>query len=165
MIGRQQHMAARACAERCATEQLREQDRVTENYLLASSAVAAALLIVIALGVTRRWTGPQDKSAALEKLRRSGRYWGVKIRPGRCDAVRPLADRRFTFQEAPTLPLAGCGARRCTCGYIGVPEHRREHRRMRHDRRAAVRFDEDRGGRRSIHGRRHHDKAWNNPAD
>jgi hypothetical protein len=138
---------------------------VTDNSLLAASVIAFALLVVIVLGGARRWTGHRDKSGDLEKLRRSGHYWGVKIKPGRCDAIRHFTGRRFTFHEAPALPLAGCRAWRCTCTYIGVPEHRREDRRVRHDRRVTVRFDGDLAERRSIRERRNRDKAWNDPAD
>jgi hypothetical protein len=138
---------------------------VTENSLLLTFVIAITVVVVIVLGSARRGTGQRDKSACLEKLRRSGHYWGVKIRPGKCDAIRHFAGRRFTFHEAPALPLAGCRAWRCTCTYLGLPERRSEHRRVRHDRRANVRFDGDLGERRSIQGRRNRDKAWKDPAD
>jgi hypothetical protein len=136
---------------------------VTENSLLVASVIAVVLLIV--LGSARRWTGRQDKSGDLEKLRRSGHFWGVKIRPGKCEAIHHFAGRRFTFHEAPELPLPGCKAWRCTCSYIGVPERRFENRRVLHDRRIAARFDGDLAERRSIRERRRIDKAGKDPAD
>lgn len=136
---------------------------MTENSLLVASVIVVLLLIV--LGSAKRWTGIQDKSGDLEKLRRSGHFWGVKIRPGRCDAISHFAGRRFTFHEAPALPLPGCKAWRCTCTYTGVPERRRENRRVLHDRRTAARFDGDLAERRSIRERRRMDKAWKDPAD
>jgi hypothetical protein len=44
-----------------------------------------------------------------------------------------LADREFRFDDAPLLPVTGCDAAVCECGYIGLPE-----RRAVHDRRSGV---------------------------
>jgi hypothetical protein len=138
---------------------------VTDNGLLFVSIIVFALLAMIVLTGTRRWTGTRDSSGELQKLRRSGRYWGVRIQPGKCAAIRHFAGRHFTFEEAPNLPLPSCKAWRCSCTYIGVPERRREERRARKDRRDAVRFDEDHAERRSIRERRRHNKDWHDPAD
>ena len=138
---------------------------MTDNSILVVTIIAIALLAAIVFSGTRRGTGNRDKSSELQKLRRSGHYWGVRIQPGRCTAIRYFAGRRFTFDEAPNLPLPGCRAWRCSCTYIGVPERRHEERRNRKDRRDAVRFDEEHAERRSIRGRRRQHKAWKDPAD
>jgi len=138
---------------------------VPENSLLVVTVIAIGILVVMGLSGTRRWTRRHDKSGDLHKLRGSGHYWGVRIQPGNCAAIRHFAGRRFTFEEAPVLPLPGCKAWRCSCTYIGVPERRREERRTRKDRRNAVRFDEEHAERRSIRERRRQHKAWKDPAD
>jgi len=113
----------------------------------------------------RRGMKSGDKSAELKKLQRSGAYWGVRIQPGKCTAIRPFAGRRFTFDEAPELPLRGCKAWRCSCTYIGVTEHRREERRIQNDRRSVIRIDEEHVERRSFRGRRRQRKDRSAPAD
>jgi hypothetical protein len=138
---------------------------VTDNSILVVTIIVIAILAAIVLTGTRRWAGKRDKSGELQKLRRSGHYWGVRIQPGKCAAIRHFAGRRFTFEEAPNLPLPGCKAWRCSCTYIGVPERRREERRTHKDRRDAVRFDEEHAERRAILGRRRQHKDWNDPAD
>lgn len=139
---------------------------MTDYSILVISIIAITILAAIVLPGTRRWTGIRDKGGELQKLRRSGHYWGVRIQPGSCAAIRHFAGRRFSFEEAPNLPLAGCKAWRCSCAYIGLPERRREERRTRKDRRDAVRFDDEHAERRSIRGRRRHQhKDWQDPAD
>jgi hypothetical protein len=138
---------------------------VTDNSILVVSIIAIAILAAIVLTGIRRGTGSGDKSNELQKLRRSGSFWGVRIQPGKCNAIRPFAGRRFTFEEAPNLPLPGCNAWRCSCTYIGVPERRREERRIHNDRRDVVRIDEEHVERRSFRGRRRGHKARNDPAD
>jgi hypothetical protein len=44
-----------------------------------------------------------------------------------------LAGQEFRFDDAPLLPVPGCDAAVCECGYIGLPE-----RRAVRDRRSGV---------------------------
>ena len=137
------------------------------NNNLVTIVTFTAIAILAAIVVTRikRGTGSHDKSGELNKLRRSGSFWGVRIQPGKCAAIRPFAGRRFTFEEAPNLPLPGCKAWRCSCTYIGVPERRRDERRIHNDRRDVVRIDGEHIERRSFRGRRRGHKARKDPAD
>jgi len=140
---------------------------VNDNIIMIVSLIAIAILALAAIIITRikRGTGSHDKSAELNKLRRSGSFWGVRIQPGKCAAIRPFAGRRFTFEEAPDLPLPGCKALRCSCTYIGVPERRRDERRIHNDRRDIVRIEDGHTERRSFRGRRRGHKARKDPAD
>ena len=75
-------------------------------------------------------------------------FHAVSIRAGSehaCPAVQELENVRFLSEDAPMLPLEGCGAREsCRCTYvhfedrrtdmrreadIGLPQRRREHER------------------------------------
>jgi hypothetical protein len=138
---------------------------MTDNSILVVSIIAIAIVAVIVLIGIRRGAGSRDKSGELKKLRRSGSYWGVRIQPGKCTAISHFAGRRLTFEEAPNLPLPGCKAWRCSCTYIGVPERRRDERRVHNDRRDVVRIDDEHVERRSFRGRRRGNKAWKDPAD
>jgi hypothetical protein len=138
---------------------------VNDNIIMIVSLIAIAILAAIVLTGIRRGTGSRDKSGELNKLRRSGSFWGVRIQPGKCASIRPFAGRRFTFEEAPDLPLPGCKAWRCSCTYIGVPERRRNERRTHNDRRDVVRIDDEHIERRSFRGRRRGHKAREDPAD
>jgi hypothetical protein len=138
---------------------------VSDNSILIASLTALAMLAAIVLTGIRRGTGSRDKSGELQKLRSSGHYWGVRIQPGKCSAIRHFAGRRFSFDEAPDLPLPGCETWRCSCTYIGVPELRREERRIYKDRRNTARIDEEHVERRSFRGRRRQHKDWEDPAD
>lgn len=46
-------------------------------------------------------------------------YHAVSVAPGSdcCAVARDLLGRRFLSKEAPSLPLSGCTAERCTCRY------------------------------------------------
>jgi hypothetical protein len=138
---------------------------VNVNITMVVTLIAIAILAAIVLTLIRRGTGNRDKSGELAKLRRSGSFWGVRIQPGKCAAIRPFAGRRFTFEEAPDLPRPGCKAWRCSCTYIGVPERRRDERRIQNDRRDVVRIDEEHVERRSFRGRRRGHKDRKDPAD
>ena len=138
---------------------------MNDSIITIATLIAIAILAAIVLTLIRRGTGGSVKSAELKKLRHSGSYWGVRIQPGKCAAIRPFTGRRFTFEEAPDLPLPGCTAWHCSCIYIGVPERRRDERRIQNDRRDLVRLDENHVERRSFRGRRRGHKAWKDPAD
>ena len=138
---------------------------MNDNIIMIVSLIAIAILAAIIVTRIKRGTGSHDKSAELDKLRRSGSFWGVRIQSGKCAAIRPFAGRRFTFEEAPDLPRPGCKAWRCSCTYIGVPERRRDERRIHNDRRDIVRIEDGHTERRSFRGRRRGHKARKDPAD
>ena len=138
---------------------------MNNNLITIVTLIAVAILAAIVVTRIRRGTGSPDKSGELNKLRRSGSFWGVRIQPGKCTAIRPFAGRRFTFEEAPDLPLPDCKAWRCSCTYIGTPERRRDERRIHNDRRDVVRIDVEHVDRRSFRGRRRGHKARKDPAD
>jgi hypothetical protein len=138
---------------------------VTDNSLFIVALIAFAILAVFLFtNVKKRGSEDRDRRAELQRLRSSGHYWGVKIQPGQCNAIRPFAGRRFSFDEAPALPLPGCTAKRCSCSYVGVTERRREERRTQMDRRSLARIDDEHAERRSWRGRRRH-KERGDPAD
>lgn len=79
-------------------------------------------------------------SRALARLAGSGSHRGVRI-DGHCTASRALAGQEFAFSAAPCLPVDGCDAAVCQCGYVGLPERRRGgERRAEHERRRTVRI-------------------------
>ena len=82
---------------------------MTENNLLLFAVAAAVAFVLLLLPWPGR--GKQQrinaKTASLGKLRRTGNYWGVAIVRCKCDAVRHCTGRKFTFDEAPVLPVAG----------------------------------------------------------
>lgn len=48
----------------------------------------------------------------------------IRYRMNACEAAKQLTDRRFLSNEAPKLPLPGCTAASCHCGY----EHHEDRR-------------------------------------
>jgi hypothetical protein len=138
---------------------------MTVSGLLLVVMIAVAVAAAFALFGTRRGAGSGDSRVQLEKLRSSGHYWGVKIQPGQCNAIRSFAGRRFSFDEAPELPLPHCTAKRCSCSYVGVTERRREERRTQMDRRSFARIDDAHADRRSLRARRLQRKERVDPAD
>jgi hypothetical protein len=138
---------------------------VTENSLLLFAIVAIVAFILLALpGLGRgKRQRSNSKSNGLGKLRRTGNYWGVTIKRGKCAAIRQTTGRQFTFDEAPMLPIAGCKALRCSCTYQGLRERRRQQRRTANDRRDAVRFDAQHPERRSGRERRRGHANWSGP--
>jgi hypothetical protein len=85
----------------------------------------------------------------LERLQKAGKFRGVHI-GSHCAASSQLAAREFSFESAPQLPVQGCDAHVCECGYIGLPERRSViDRRSGRDRRESLRTDSnDRRGAR-----------------
>lgn len=104
--------------------------------------------------------GMSAKGKALEKLRHSGKFWGVQILQGGCKESTALAGKRFTFTDAPALPLEGCEAHICPCQYKGQIEHRSYHRRTHEDRRDGLRFDVKKPDRRAMKDRRRQFDQW-----
>lgn len=139
---------------------------MTENNLLlfAVAAIVAFVLLVLPWPGRGKWQRSKSKSGSLGKLRRTGNYWGVTIQRGKCAAVRHCTGRKFTFDEAPVLPVAGCKALRCGCTYNGLRECRKQQRRTARDRRDTVRFDAQHLERRSGRERRRGHTNWTDPS-
>ena len=100
----------------------------------------------------------RSESDRLDYLRRSGLYWGVRIRfrEGQpvCPQARDLDDQEFPLDEAPRLPLPGCDLD-CQCHYQPLLEHRDgKVRRLHHDRRSILRYEPDKKNRRQVPTRR-----------
>jgi hypothetical protein len=75
----------------------------------------------------------------LESLRSSGQYRGVRVET-RCLAASHLSDKEYPLDDAPRIPVPGCEASACECGYAGLPERRmNRERRSGMERRAARR--------------------------
>lgn len=98
---------------------------------------------------------PMTRKEKLLKLAQSSMYYSVVITRCGCKASSKLIGKGFLFEQAPSLPLPGCTADKCTCEYLGVVNRRRAERRIK-ARRNSIRMDED---RRQI-GRRKEDKLW-----
>lgn len=118
-----------------------------------TSFVVLLVLLVLFLGWARqhRRLSPRlpkhpirmTPAAQLEKLQASDRYRGVKIE-SHCRSSSHLVGRGYEFDTAPLLPVRGCEAAVCECGYVGLPERRkRADRRAWGDRRASIRPDID----------------------
>lgn len=86
-------------------------------------------------------TPAESKVAALDELRRSNRYFGVRIESGGCHASAQLAGKIYSFRDVPALPVGGCEAVQCHCSYAGQTELRNlEERRSGRDRRRGERM-------------------------
>jgi hypothetical protein len=139
---------------------------VTENTIILFTGAA----IVAIVGLAFPWSGRKNrqpankKATALTKLRRTGIYRGVTVRPGKCAAARRFRGKPYSFAEAPLLPLAGCNALRCSCNHHGLLEHRNQARRNARSRRETIRFDAEHPERRSVE-RRHSYVNWRAPGD
>lgn len=140
---------------------------MTENtiILVAGAAIVAIIGLVFPWSVRKNRRPANKKSSALAKLRRTGIYRGVTVRPAKCTAARRFSGKPYSFDDAPPLPLAGCNALRCSCNYHGLLEHRSQARRNPHDRRETVRFDAEHPERRSGRERRHGYASWRDPGD
>ncbi|MEZ5541138.1 MAG: hypothetical protein R3F42_03750 [Pseudomonadota bacterium] len=98
------------------------------------------------------------RPGGIDKLKDNKQFWGVELAQTGCMAARDLQGRKFTFDEAPALPLAGCDSAACTCQFRGMPERRMRIRRTHPDRREVVRFNVNKPDRRSRISRRRADK-------
>lgn len=140
---------------------------MTENTIIL---FAGAAIVAAVVGLIFPWSHRNDrrhtnkKSAALTKLRRTGIYRGVTVRPGKCAAARRFSGKPFSFDAAPSFPLAGCDTLHCACKYHGLLEHRKQARRSPRSRRETVRFDPEHPERRSGE-RRHGYTNWRDPGD
>ncbi len=118
--------------------------------LLALGLLLLAMGLLFLAGARRhRRTTPRLPSqplrpspqVQLDRLQKAGKYRGVHI-GAHCAASSQLAGREFSFESAPHLPVRGCDARVCECGYIGLPERRSLiDRRSGRDRRQSLRAD------------------------
>jgi len=118
--------------------------------LLALGLLLLAMGLLFLAGARRhRRIAPRPPSqpirltpqAQLERLQKAGKFRGVHI-GSHCAASSQLAGREFSFESAPHLPVQGCDARVCECGYIGLPERRSViDRRSGRDRRDSLRTD------------------------
>lgn len=53
----------------------------------------------------------------------------LRFRPNACEAVKLIGAKRFLPGEAPTIPLPGCDAAKCSCRYVHHDDRRHEDRR------------------------------------
>lgn len=136
--------------------------------LLALSGLLLAVITVLILGSRRhRRLTPKlpekpvrpTPHAQLLKLQNSGQFRGVRIE-SHCRASSHLVGQDFEFESAPHLPVEGCDAAVCECGYVGLPDRRKLiERRIGQDRRDSLRMDA--GNRRSERPRREADiNSW-----
>ena len=138
-----------------------------ENTIILFTGAA----IMVIIGLSLPWSGRKNrhpankKSTALTKLHRTGIYRGVTVRPGKCATARRCSGKPYSFDEAPSFPLAGCNALRCSCNYHGLLEHRSQARRNPRDRRDTIRFDAERPERRSGERRHAYANNWRDPCD
>ena len=108
----------------------------------------------------RAAAGLGDTATSVARLREKGGFWGVELGQSGCAESDKLMGRRFTFDEAPKLPLHDCNRTSCNCHFKGLRERRLQPRRIRSDRRDEVRFDKTHPDRRRNAGRRRGDDMW-----
>lgn len=80
--------------------------------------------------------GPTKARSGTERRQWISNPWhAVSIAPGphACEAVQRLARERFLSAEAPPLPVDGCTAHNCLCGYRHFPDRRRSEPRRHAD--------------------------------
>jgi hypothetical protein len=78
-----------------------------------------------------------------------------------CEFARNNAGVRNQASNCTPLPLAGCGGAHCLCYYRPISEQRKTVRRVEHDRRASMRFN-DSEDRRKQQDRRKDQTNWDN---
>ena len=79
-----------------------------------------------------------------------------------CEAIMKLRGRTYLEGSIPVLPVKGCDRGACDCQVHQVVGRRRGPRRVQIERRADIRFNEE---RRVGHDRRKGGDSWNNPVD
>ena len=90
------------------------------------------------------------------KLPPPPREMGRMLQPGEicCKAARSVSTSWYPDAEAPRIPLITCDQpQNCKCLWQRVLDRRVDHRRVHHDRRTSIRF-EDRTDRRTGRDRR-----------
>lgn len=93
--------------------------------------VFGAIGIVLTIVYRLRHKAAARPDAAARKIRSRHSFQSVEIRAGSraCSAARRREGQRFLAADAPSLPLAGCTAERCTCSYKKLEDRREETRR------------------------------------
>ena len=90
------------------------------------TALAPARRAVSAVAITGAIPGAsagpklaQPSASGNLKRRLARRFHGISLRSGPhgCQAVHDLKGQRFLADEAPALPLPGCGQQKCQCAY------------------------------------------------
>ena len=91
-----------------------------------------AIMILAGLFVFLRRRPPRDADRT-ERARESeevndARFHAVSIRysDDACDAVKRLDGQRFLAGAAPGIPVPGCDAPRCRCGFVHHDDRRRD---------------------------------------
>ncbi|HZP67363.1 MAG TPA: hypothetical protein VFB32_13765 [Rudaea sp.] len=79
-----------------------------------------------------------------------------------CEFARAITGKSYSAEDAPKLPLAGCGVIACRCSFERITDRRRKNRRADEERRELIRF-ETKDGRRKQSDRRKQNTRWNGP--
>jgi hypothetical protein len=66
---------------------------------------------------------------ASRNVRNSYHCVDIRSGAGACETVQHLAGTRFLSNEAPTLPVPGCTAPKCTCSFVHHDDRRQSDRR------------------------------------
>ncbi|MDX1697257.1 MAG: hypothetical protein R3308_03180 [Thiohalobacterales bacterium] len=109
----------------------------------------------------RAGAGQHYGTGSLDKLRENSFFWGAELWQPGCAESYKLLGKQYRFEDAPVIPLDGCGRKRCTCQFKGLRDRRSRPRRIHPDRRSEVRFDKTHPDRRVKAGRRREDR-WVN---
>lgn len=125
----------------------------------------ALLLVRAALSRQHRELTPKlpdapvrlSSEAQLIKLKSQGNFRGIKVE-SHCRSSSQYAGTEFAFDDAPPLPVAGCDLAVCQCGYVGLPERRKQvDRRAGRERRLSIRMEAN--DRRADRPRRRSDES------
>lgn len=124
------------------------------SYLVAIFAVVGLVLAGLLVMLRRRKRSDRQAmsgihsalltpGAQLAKLKQNGKFYGVSVE-SHCHASSQLVGERYTFDNAPDLPVPGCEADICKCRFVGVIERRKlPTRRSGGDRRESMRLDSE----------------------
>lgn len=130
--------------------------------------VQALVLVVLVTAVVFWWRHQttQKKLLAAPVARRAARsgYHCVEVRTGNyaCAAAEQLGEIRFLPNEAPSLPLPGCSAQKCTCSFVHYDDRRDDERRNTYGEWAGIPPD-DEGERRATTERRKSEENTTRP--
>ena len=148
-------ITVRACGAWLAYRAVASPKKMIHMILTLVSVILIACGAAYWLIVRRR----EQPSRAQRAAKPAGRFGAVEIRPrsGACDAARSLVGRRFLAKDAPTLPLQGCAAAKCSCSFSKLTDRRTEGRRLEHGGLSASLFLQNsrRKKRDRRHGHRH----------
>lgn len=92
------------------------------------------LLLVLALLLSvgwlvariRRGAGESETASSSRQLDNKSAFHAVSLKysSSACDAAKAMTGRRFLSSEAPKLPLPGCDAPECRCGFAHHSDRR-----------------------------------------